>query len=258
MNVRRSVLVACLTAVLAAGPGFADDAAAPAASSSAATKDKAAKAVAKAKEVEALRTRPAPRSLRAALLRMQHTRVSVDFKELKLAEAVQFISRVVGFDVIVSPELQAAGVDDVPTITLQLRDVDVKRLAELVERFTKTKMHFKKGILEFTTPKAARGKPVLRIYSIGEITRPMRHFPGPDINLYPAGAEFEKEEETDVESSFGNADAVAELIQSSVEAETWEDENTSIQAYQHKLVIKTYPAVHRKVLLFLNQLRAHR
>jgi hypothetical protein len=258
MNVRRTAFVACLAAALTAAPVLADStkSAQPDGKAKSAQKDKAA--AAKPKNVKAIRKRPAPRSMREALLRLKSTRVNVDFKEMEFARAVKFIGNVAGFDVIVSPELQAKGLSDVAPITLRLRNVTVKQLAELVERFTKTKMHFRKGILEFTTKKAARGKPVMRIYSIGEITTPMRHFPGPDINLYPAGAEFEREEETLVESAFGNADSVAELIQSTIESETWEDDNTSIQAYTGKLIVKTYPHVHRKVLRLLNQLRAHR
>jgi hypothetical protein len=192
------------------------------------------------------------------MARLARVRVNVDFEELEFERVVRFISNVAGFDVIVGPELQAKGLADVAPVTLKLREVTLKRLAELVAQFTKTTLHFDKGILQFTTKEAARGKPVMRIYQIAEITQPLRNFPGPDINLRSSGTDFEDEPESEVESSFGSADSIVDMIQRMVEPESWEDDRTSIAAYTGKLVVKTYPDVHRKIARFLNELRANR
>jgi hypothetical protein len=200
---------------------------------------------------------PAPKSMRAALHRMARTRVNVHFKQMEFAEVVEFIGVVAGFNVIVAPELQKEGAQVAP-ITLKLRDVTVKRLAELVARFSKTTLHFRNGIIEFTTAKAARGKPVLHIYSVAELTTPLRNFPGPDLNLRPSGAEFEPEEESVTDSPFGQSDNLAEMIQNFVVPDSWEDDGVSIQAYTGKLIVRTYPKVHRKIALFLAKLRRAR
>lgn len=201
---------------------------------------------------------PAPRTLAEALSRMSRIHVDVDFRDMPFAKAVEFVGAVSGFNVIVGPELAAQGVDAQPPVTLKLRAVSVKQLAELIVRFSDTKLRLNEGILEFTTKEAARGKPVLRIYSIGDVSMPLRNFPGPDIQLRPSGAEFEPEEETLVESPFGDADGVAELIQRMVDEETWSDEGVSISAHGHKLIVRQYPEVHRKIARLLAALRGAR
>lgn len=203
--------------------------------------------------------RAAPRDLNEALRRLQATRVSVEFEEAELKEVVAFIQKVTDFNVIIGPALLKDGLDDVGRVTLSLDDVSTKQLCELVAKVTGTKLLFNKSkILEFTTPTAARGKPVLRIYSIGEIVAPITHFPGPDINLRPSGAEFEDEQQSVTESPFGDADGLAALIQDMIESETWEDDDVSISGNGTKLIVRQYPHVHRKIRRLLAQLRAAR
>lgn len=273
MRVRRHVLAALvLSAVVAASPVRADDQPGdkPGAENApkSAAKDKPAakdadskpegKSPGKSEEKLALHRGPAPTTMRQAMARLDRIKVSVDFDELEFDRVVRFIANVAGFDVIIGAALQGPGADELSPITLKLRDVSLRRLAELVAQFSKTSLYFGKGILEFTTKEAARGKPVMRIYQISEITQPLRNFPGPDINLRASGVDFEDEKESDVESSFGDADSVKDLIQRMVEPETWEDDKTSIAAYSGKLVVKTYPEIHRKIARFLNALRANR
>jgi len=99
---------------------------------------------------------------------------------------------------------------------------------------------------------------VLRIYSIGELTAAIRNFPGPDLNLRPSGAEFEEEEETEVENPWADPDKVIEMIKEFVASDTWEDEGVSVWADSRKLVVRQYPEVQRKISRFLALLRASR
>jgi len=232
---------------------------APKASSSA-TPAKAAKPADDVHEaVRKLLKRPAPQSLREAKRRLAAIRVDVDFRDMDVTDAVDFIGRVAGFNVIVGPELQKdGGLEDLPKITLKLRKASLKTVADLVARFTGTKMAFNNGIVSFTTPEAARGKPVLKIYGIGEITFVLRNFPGPDMNLRPSGAEFEPEEQSDVENPFSDPERVVDMLKEFVDSETWEDEGVSIWADERKLVVRQYPAVQRKIARFLALLNASR
>jgi len=202
--------------------------------------------------------RPAPRSLSEAKRRLAAIKVDIDFREMAAADAIEYIGRLAGFNVILGPELQRDGVDALPTITLKLRKASLKTVADLVARFTGTKMALDGGILSFTTPEAARGKPVLRIYGIGELTFVLRNFPGPDMNLRPSGAEFEMEEQTDVENPFADPEKVVEMLKEFVEAKSWEDEGVSIWADERKLVVRQYPHVQRKIARFLALLNATR
>ncbi len=227
----------------------------PATGTATATTAATAKAEAKKRAVLA---RPAPRSLAEARRRLDAIRVDVDFKDMKMPEIVAFIGRIAGFNVIVGPELQRDGPDGLPTITLRLRRVSLRQVADLVARFSGTKLALREGILSFTTPEAARGRPTLRIYAIGELTATIHNFPGPGLNLRPSGAEFEQEEITEVENPYSDPEKIIEMLREFVASETWEDDGVSAWADTRKLVVRQYPEVQRKIARFLALLRASR
>jgi len=247
-----------LAAALLASPAAADEKPAPEMAPRAAP----ATRVDAAKEAEARKravlAQPAPKSLDEALRRLGAVRVDVDFKEMPFADAVEYVGRIAGFNVIVGPELQRDGLDALPTLTFKLRQASLRTVADLIVRFSGTQLAFEDGILRFTTPAAARGKPVLRIYAIGELTMVLRNFPGPDLNLRPSGAEFEDEEITEVDNPYADPEKVIEMIKEFVASETWEDDDVSIWADSQKLVVRQYPEVQRKIARFLGLLRANR
>ncbi len=241
----------------------ADGVVAKSAATSTAKAGAAKPAKAKAKDplresVRRVLQRPAPRSLSEARRRMAAIKVDIDFRGMDAADAIEFIGRMAGFNVILGPEVQREGLDALPQITLKLRKASLRTVADLVARFTRTKMMLTGGIVSFTTPEAARGKPVLRIYAIGELTFVLRNFPGPDMNLRPSGAEFEMEEQTDVENPFSDPERVVDMLKEFVASKTWEDESVSIWADERKLVVRQYPEVQRKIARFLMLLNASR
>jgi type II secretory pathway component GspD/PulD (secretin) len=181
---------------------------------------------------------PAPKDLDDAMRRLARTRVNVSFKDVKFQEAVDYVRRVAGFNVIVSPAQQAKGVDGLAPITMTLTDVSLKQLAELVAQMTGTKFKFADSILQFTTPEDARGKPVL--------------------HLHASGAEFEPEPESDVENAWSDPQKVVEMIQRLCSPESWTDKDVSISADENKLIVKQYPEVHREIARLIGLLRASR
>jgi hypothetical protein len=260
MRARRSSLV--LFVLLLAAPVLAGDGDKPAAppkeqpaKPAAETSGKAEKPAAQA---PAPLARPAPKSLDEALRRLAAVRVSANFKETSLTDAVDWLRRVAGFNVMVSPVLSAKGLDGMRPLTMTVTDVSMKQLAELVAQLSGTKMKFADGILQFTTPEDARGKPVLRIIAIGDLTMPLRNFPGPELDLRPAHSEFVPEPESDVESAWSDPQKVIELIQKMCSPETWSDKDVSISADQHKLVVRQYPEVHKEIVRLVAMLRGAR
>jgi hypothetical protein len=202
--------------------------------------------------------RPAPKDLEEALRRLSRVKVSVKFRDTPFADAVDYVRRVAGFNVMVSPVLAAKGLDGIQPITMTLNDVSLKQLAELVAQFSSTKFKVDGGILQFTTPEDARGRPVLRIYAIGDLTLKLHNFPGPDLNLRPAHAEFEPEPESDVENAWSDPQKVVDLIQKTCSEETWTDKDVSISADERKLIVKQYPEVHREIGRLIWMLRSAR
>lgn len=244
----------------ATSPGTAEEPAkAPAAKVGAAAKGSTADPpAAKAPEKAAPESPapPAPATLEAALLRLSRSRVDVDLREATLADAADFLARVARMNVILSPALRAKGADALPRIDLRLTKVTLRQFAELLAKTTDTKLVLRDGILQFTTPEDARGKPVLRIHVLADLTLRIRNFPGPDIHLHPSGVEFEDEKESEVESAFDDPEEIVETVRKLTGEGTWDDEDVSISADERKLVVRQYPEVQREIARLLALLRA--
>jgi len=199
---------------------------------------------------------PAPENLAQAMTRLARIRVDVDFRETSLSDAAKFLAQVARMNVILSPALQAKGADALPRIELKLTKVTLRQLAEILAKTTETRLVVRDGILQFTTVADARGKPILRIYPLADLTMPIRNFPGPDINLHLASVEFEDEKESDVESAFDDPEEIVETIRKMTGEGTWDDDDVSISADQRKLVVRQYAEVHREIARLLLLLRA--
>jgi type II secretory pathway component GspD/PulD (secretin) len=219
----------------------------------AAKKDDKAKA-----EPPQLPQRPAPKSLEEALRRLGNVRVGVAFKDAAFVDVVDYVRRASGMNVVVAPALQAKGLEAIGRVTLTLKDVTLRQLCTVLQQFSNTKLKFEGGIVFFTTPQDARGRPVLHIYAIGDLTMPLRNFPGPELDLRPANAEFTPEPESDVPSAWSDPQKVVEMIQKLCGDGTWSDQDVSISADTGKLVVRQYPEVHKEIARLLALLAANR
>ena len=223
---------------------------------------RAATAAAKAPDAKApvsaaaVPTQAGPRTLDEALRRLAQRRADVDFRDMALDQVVDFLSKVGRVNMMVSAAFQAKAQGALPVVTLKLSDVSLKQCAELVAKTTGAQLAFRDGVLQFTTPEDARGAPVLRIYSISDLTFRVRNFPGPDLQLHLGDAKYVQEEETEQESPLDNPQEVVDMIRKFTGEGTWDDAEVSISADGNKLVVRQYPEVLREISRLLLVLRA--
>lgn len=199
---------------------------------------------------------PPPRTLDEALRRLDRITVDTDFRDTTLRDAAAFVGRAGRMNAILAPALAASGADALPRIDLKLTRVRLRQVAELLAKTTGTRLVVRDGILQFTTPEDARGKPVLRIHPLGDLTMRIRNFPGPDIRLHLASAEFEDERESDAESAFDDPEEIVDALRRMTGEGTWDDDQVSISADGRRLVVRQYAEVHREIAAFLALLRA--
>jgi hypothetical protein len=105
-----------------------------------------------------------------------------------------------------------------------------------------------------TTREDARGKPVLRIYPIADLTSPLHDFPGPELGLTLG----ETAREAPVEAArpvFGEAAVIEELVRENCGRGTWDDPAVSLSVTSRHLVVRQYPGVHREIERLLALLR---
>ena len=201
--------------------------------------------------------------LRQMLLNLQERKISVDLEEKPLEEVLKFFSQLTGVNLAVSPALRDDRDADDLLVTLRLTEVSVQTALEVIMELKQVAAVYRSGVIFLTTVKDARGKPVLRIYPIGDLTVRIRDFPGPDIQLHPSGSIddpstlFSREEEGK-EHAFADPDFIMDLITQNAGEDTWEDEGVRYSVNDRYLFIRQYPSVHAEIAGVLALLRAYR
>ncbi len=203
-----------------------------------------------------------PPRLREMLLVLEHRLVNVDFENEPLAGVLRFFRTWTGVNLIESPVLRAERGPAELRVTLTLTKVSVKTALEIILDLKGLAAVYRHGVIMITTPKDARGKPVLRLYNISDLTFRIRDFPAPDLMLRPAGSEdFGKiaaPEEEGREHAFADPETILDLVRDNCGAGTWEDEGVSANVFGRFLVVRQYRAVHREIGNLLDLLRAYR
>lgn len=205
-----------------------------------------------------VRVAPSPRSKREALRLLERFKVSVDFDQRPIAEAVDYLATVTGTNIILGPALLKEGGVEALKIDLRLKNVTARQVLEFLVDGRDLGIAFQSGVLLVTTKKDARGKPVLRLHALGDLLMPLTDFPAPDLMLHPAGAEKIVEPEEARKPAFGDVDEVIELIKKSVGAGTWEEDGVTISRMGDYLVVKQYEEFQDEVGKLLALLRATR
>jgi len=243
-------------ALLAAIPVFAgpDDAAKPEeAVSPAVTGNPAATgkpAVAARPAVSGAARAEQPRSI-ANLLATR--RLTVDFEDLTLEKVVAYLRTATGMNIVLDKaRLEKEGLDpEGLTVTIQLRDVTVREFFGLALEPLGLAFKIQGNVLLLTTRKAARGKPVLRLYDVSELVMVVRDFPGPDINIHPSNYEPPDTPEPEMVQAVESTEELADMIRRFCGEDTWDEEGVSIYPFRRHLFIRTYPEVHEEIARFL-------
>jgi hypothetical protein len=232
-----------------AKPGEGKDAKPPA---------KDAKAAAKPAPAAPAVARRAPRSKAEALRMLDQVVVSVTFEGTTLADAVDYLGAVTGMNLMIGPALRKDGAADAIRFDLRLRKVTAKQVLDLMVSGRDLGIGFQNGVVTVTTLRESRGKPVLRLYPIGDMLLPIRDFPAPDLILRPAGAERTAEEPTETKHPYGDADEILAMVRDHTGSGTWEDEGVSASAMGDWIVVKQYEEVHAEIARLMRLLRSAR
>jgi len=192
----------------------------------------------------------APPILRA----LRTKRLSVRFDEAPLADVVRFLATATGINAMLAPALQDRK-DELPKISLRLVGVTAANALRTVLEVTDLGAVVRHGVLMITTREDARGKPVLRLYYIADLTQRLRDFPGPELGLPTANREAAPPADTASREVFSDPEALKELVTKSTGAETWQQPGISIAATTRVLIVRQYAEVHREIARLLGELR---
>jgi hypothetical protein len=183
-------------------------------------------------------------------------RLTVKFEKASLDEFVNHVRASTGINIFVhKTRLAKDGIDpEAIEIDLDVRNVAAADLLKLAFEGIDIGFRIEGNVLIVTSKKDARGKPVLRVYSVAHLLVPLRDFPGQDMNVYPSNYEPPEPPEPEVVQTYESSEQLAELVRTFTGEGTWEDEGVRITVFRRHLFVTTYPPVHREIQRFLDEL----
>ncbi len=187
--------------------------------------------------------------------RLAASRTTVNFSETSIDDAVEYLSRISGTNIVVLPDAREGRSDDELVIDLKLDSPEsVDRILNLITTFRGLAWNVAAGVVQITTPEAARGDSVVQLYDVKDLATPILNFPGEEVNLDPTGEAFFDEEIPEPQAEF-LLDAIRELIEQNVDPTVWEEGGSLEGLEPGTLVVKAPPETHAKIISLLNGLR---
>lgn len=188
--------------------------------------------------------------------KLDATRTAVNFEATKLDEAVAYLSRISGTNIVVLPAAREGKSDEELTIqSLKFeQSLPVSQILTLITKLSGLAWNVENGVAQITTADAARGAFVVQLYDVKDIASPILQFPGEDVNLDPTG-ELTTAEETPEPVSEFELQAVVDLVQNNVDKTVWESGGEVSGLPPGTLVVKAPRETHKKVQNLLAGLR---
>jgi type II secretory pathway component GspD/PulD (secretin) len=188
--------------------------------------------------------------------RLQGTRTTVQFNETKLDDAVDYLHRIAGVNIIVTKEAKEGKDDAALTIEKLTLDqpVSVEQILNIITDVKGLAWNIENGVVQITTKQGAQGALVVQLYDVKDLATPIANFPGDEINLDPKGEHAEKEEAKEPVAEFV-LDNIAELITNNVDKSVWEGGGSVEPVPPGTLVVKCPAGTHSKVQQLLDGLR---
>ena len=187
----------------------------------------------------------------AALRRLDAVRVSVDFREAPLAQAIDYLREASGLNIVFTPA--AAEKDPGAKVTLKVRDLGLRTVFRLMLRPRDLGMTWRDGAFQIVTREELGSATVLRMYDVRSHLLKMKEFPGPSMELTNTGNRPEEPcgifilEDFVKEPPIGE-ELLQDLVRNNTGRRSW-DENpaASISVANGILMVSQTPAVHAEI-----------
>jgi len=133
----------------------------------------------------------------------------------------------------------------------------LRQVEELTRLLEQARMAQSPGGMDFKE----KGKAVLRVYNVADLTVRLTNFIAPNLELKPAGSEFDEARplfgrSMEGEIFFANIDELIDLIYNNVAPEAWDNGLARISSSgPNGIVVIGEPAVHEGVAAYLGELR---
>jgi type II secretory pathway component GspD/PulD (secretin) len=193
--------------------------------------------------------------------RLNTMRVSVDFTNQTLEEAIAFLRDFTGLNILVDAEVYKSQSEDQLKVTLKVKDLLLKSVLKLMLSSRELTAMYKEGVL-LVVPKGKIDKAVtLQLYDVRDLLVKIQDFAGPKVELVSpqkggggplTGATFTLEEPR----STITEEFITDMVKQNTGDKSWdENPNASITLTNGVLVVSQSKRVHEEIKRFVNLLR---
>jgi general secretion pathway protein D len=195
--------------------------------------------------------------------KMLERKVTFEFVDTPLQEAIQFLQTLTRTTIILDPmALEDSAAASTP-ITLRVNDMSLGLALRWILRLADLDYTLKDEAVFISTPQRLAGEVELKIYDVRDLTHTITQFPGPELVLAEDQSQYGgggvggpidiSEDETVVAFEAGS---LGDLIRERVRPTEWAAElGTSIEERDGKLVVMQKPEIHRLISQLLKTFR---
>jgi hypothetical protein len=194
-----------------------------------------------------------------AVRKLSTQRITVDFDQVKLADALDFLRDATGLNLVLLPS--GAAKDAEQPVRLKAKDLTVKSVLKLLLQPRGLSVSWRDGALAIVPQEEIQDVVALKIYDVRSQQIKLPDFPGPRMELAaPASANpvgitlFDLSDPKPLLED----DMLIDLIRSNTGGRSWENGKATIDLVNGRLVINQSPAVHREVEDLLRRLGQYR
>jgi type II secretory pathway component GspD/PulD (secretin)/tetratricopeptide (TPR) repeat protein len=198
----------------------------------------------------------------AVLRVLEETRVPARFgadgEGAPLEEVAAYLQNVTGVNFVLSAAVRDELDETEKSIQLDLPERSVRQLLDIITEVRENlRYKIEDGVVKFVTREELTGGQALRMYEVRDLIRPVRDFPGREINIQPSGGVPESDEEIEErEFLVITEDALDTLIRDNVSPDSWDaDPANSLRISNGTMVVNQTPEVHAKIQKLLDDLR---
>jgi type II secretory pathway component GspD/PulD (secretin) len=185
-------------------------------------------------------------------------RFGADGEGAPLEEVASYLQNVTGINFVLSTKVRDELDESEKAIQLDLPERSVKQLLDIITEVRENlRYKVEDGVVKFVTKDELIGGQVLRMYEVRNLIRPVRDFPGREINIQPSGGVPESDEELpEREFLVITEEGLDELIRANVAPESWDaDPANALRISNGTMVVNQTPEVHAKIQKLLEDLR---
>lgn len=192
-----------------------------------------------------------------AVRKIATQRITVDFDQIKLTDALDFLRDASGLNLVLLPS--AAAKDAEQPVRLKAKDLTVKSVLKLLLHNRGLAVTWRDGTLAIVPQEEIQEAVALKIYDVRAQLLKIEDFPGPVMELTKTAQQGPGVIVTlDDPKPIIDPDFLLDLIRSNTGGRSWENGKATIDLVNGRLVISQSAAVHREVDELLRRLGQYR